>query len=354
MTDNSNQSPIECDTFCRVVKSSKHTFVWTIERGSLNIRETGKYMESGPFEVPLTDEIKTKWAVRFYPKGIRSQFSNNISVSLVQLSNVSVEASFNISLLDTKKSRQRQNYTYRFAFDPHLEVKSCSLNAYIGRQQVNPYIFPDGTLTLVCDIEEILAQETLPYGKKSPDVSAHHRQLVKDLNFVFLDKTNKYDVTLTCGDKVFYCHKYMLSARSTVFQAMFQSNMLEDESGNVDIVDIHSYVLLEMLQYIYTGCSQNLEIHAKNLLATAEKYQLAHLKKSCEDELISKLGVENCIEMLLLGEMYQATNLKRATVNFFTRNQRKFDTINWKLMLKNHPNLVIELMDCLLKPKIEN
>ena len=78
------------------------------------------------------------------------------------------------------------------------------------------------------------------------------------------------------------------------------------------------------------------------------------LKKSCEDELISKLGAENCIEMLLLGEMYQATNLKRATVNFFTRNQRKFDTINWKLMLKNHPNLVIELMDCLLKPKIEN
>ena len=76
---------------------------------------------------------------------------------------------------------------------------------------------------------------------------------MKDLNHVFLDKTNNYDVKLTCGDQVFYCHKFMLSARSLVFKAMLQSDMMESKPEALEIDDIHQDILMDMLQYIYTG-----------------------------------------------------------------------------------------------------
>ena len=95
-----------------------------------------------------------------------------------------------------------------------------------------------------------------------------------------------------------------------------------------------------------------MEKYAGDLLAAAEKYQLDQLKGSCEEMLISKLDVENCIEMLLLAEMHQATNLKTTAVEFFTKNIRKFDAIDWKFALKNQPTLVMEIMECLLKTKI--
>merc|ERR1719300_659315 len=172
--------------------------------------------------------------------------------------------------------------------------------------------FPDSYCNFISQTKlyEILVRRSwlISGGDLKPfmlNTSVHHKQLIKDLNHVFLDKANNYDVTLTCGDQVFYCHKFMLSSRSPVFKAMFQSNMAENESGAVSINDIDHDVLLEMLQYMYTGCSLTLEKYAGDLLAAAEKYQLDQLKGSCEEMLISKLDVENCIEMLLLGEIHQ-------------------------------------------------
>ena len=50
----------------------------------------------------------------------------------------------------------------------------------------------------------------------------------------------------------------MLSARSQVFHAMFNSDMLENKSGSVEVEDFHPNVMKEMLQYIYTGTKNNL------------------------------------------------------------------------------------------------
>ena len=100
------------------------------------------------------------------------------------------------------------------------------------------------------------------------------------------------------------------------------------------------------------GCSLSLEKNAGELLVAAEKYQLEQLKVSCEDELISKLKVGNCIEMLILGEKQKAANLKASAIDFFNKNSTKFATDDWKLAMKDHPNLLMELMECILKRKL--
>jgi len=350
-------SPIKCDTLCETgdVECSKHTFVWIIKNfRSLNLASGEYYIQSVPFEITGLNETKTKWAVRFYP--IYSTSSKN-TVSLVSFSNENVKATYDMSILDSNETRQ--NMVKRSAIEFKVQSDGCPRvwNNYIDPTKLDENTLPDGNLRIVFDFHEILVQRSvlISRGDSKPfmlNTSVHHKQLIKDLNHVFLDKTNNHDVTLACGDQVFYCHKFMLSSRSPVFKAMFQSNMTENESGAVSIIDIHQDVLLEMLQYVYTGCSLTLEKYAGDLLAAAEKYQLDQLKGSCEEMLISKLDVENCIEMLLLAEMNQATNLKTTAVEFFTKNIRKFDAIDWKFALKNQPTLVMEIMECLLKTKI--
>merc|ERR1711915_1074412 len=74
----------------------------------------------------------------------------------------------------------------------------------------------------------------------------------------------------------------MLSARSPVFEAMFFSNMAENKSGTVNVEDVDPDVMIEVLQYIYTGCSLNIDKHAMAILAASEKYLIEQLKGCCE------------------------------------------------------------------------
>lgn len=60
-------------------------------------------------------------------------------------------------------------------------------------------------------------------------------------------------------------------ARSPVFAAMFEHEMEERKQNRVAITDVDQEVLREMLRYIYTGRSQNLEKMADDLLAAADK-----------------------------------------------------------------------------------
>lgn len=69
----------------------------------------------------------------------------------------------------------------------------------------------------------------------------------------------------------------MLSARSPVFQAMFEHEMEERKHNRVDITDVDHEVLREMLRFIYTGKASNLEKMADDLLAAADKVSGLHV-----------------------------------------------------------------------------
>ena len=79
------------------------------------------------------------------------------------------------------------------------------------------------------------------------------------------------DVTLSVGGREFQAHKALLAARSPVFAAMFEHEMEERKHNRVDITDVDHEVLREMLRFIYTGKTNNLEKMADDLLAAADK-----------------------------------------------------------------------------------
>ena len=79
------------------------------------------------------------------------------------------------------------------------------------------------------------------------------------------------DVTLSVGSREFQAHKALLAARSPVFAAMFEHEMEERKHNRVDITDVDHEVLREMLRFIYTGKTNNLDKMADDLLAAADK-----------------------------------------------------------------------------------
>ena len=102
-------------------------------------------------------------------------------------------------------------------------------------------LLPNGCLTIVCNLEIFYSDRTTQ-GKKRPklDFSPVTEQPVKlgdQLSEAF-SSGEFSDVTLVCGEKQFPCHKFILSARSDVFKAMFShENTKEGQTNTVRTTD---------------------------------------------------------------------------------------------------------------------
>lgn len=72
-----------------------------------------------------------------------------------------------------------------------------------------------------------------------------------------------------------------LLARSRVFSAMLKLPMKESLENIIAIEDFNQDVVAEMLRFIYTGDAPKLSEMSEDLLAVADKYGIARLKKMC-------------------------------------------------------------------------
>ena len=131
-----------------------------------------------------------------------------------------------------------------------------------------------------------------------------------------LDNPIYSDVTLICGEREFFVHKAILSARSKVFQAMFEHKMLENECSRVEIKDINSDVMYEILRYIYTGKIENKEHLIDLILSAADKYCLERLKIQCEEILCTTIDKDNVADILILADHHSANQLRQQAIDF--------------------------------------
>lgn len=96
-------------------------------------------------------------------------------------------------------------------------------------------------------------------------------------------------------------HKFLLSARSPFFAAMFTQGMSEAGAREVTIEEIEPQVLLALVRFLYaeeldeTGLAQ-----AEGLLVAADRFQIPRLAALCERELCRVLAVETAAKWLVL------------------------------------------------------
>ncbi|EFX77551.1 hypothetical protein DAPPUDRAFT_32754, partial [Daphnia pulex] len=137
-------------------------------------------------------------------------------------------------------------------------------------------------------------------------------------------------------------HSVILAARSPVFAAMFQHNMKEAITGEVDIEDIQPDIFDQLLHYIYSGRMSKpmTEASAHLLYAAADKYDIADLKKDCVKFLLSCVRVDNVLNLMIWSHNFSITKAKEATVAFAARHGKEICKLeSWERLTENYPGL---------------
>ena len=119
-----------------------------------------------------------------------------------------------------------------------------------------------------------VSEDNTPYEHDIQDALLPTQMLSALQNGLFTD------VTFHVGSRQFSAHKVVLSARSTVFDEMFDEDWQESDPIVIDDMDAINFE--HFLHFLYTGF---LPVSANNtqLKAAAEKYKLVTLKNLCAE-----------------------------------------------------------------------
>ncbi|KAL1396331.1 hypothetical protein pipiens_010589 [Culex pipiens pipiens] len=214
-------------------------------------------------------------------------------------------------------------------------------------------IKPDGTLLIKCTItSNAVILNEWRQGSFRQLLEPRPSSLSTDLKTLF-EGDQLSDVTVLIQGQRILAHKCILSARSSVFAAMFHHQLKESIENCVTIDDVEPDVFNEMLRYIYTDELTGLDKMANKLYTVADKYALETMKSRCRYHILEKLNLETAAETLVLADLHADPELKQHALEFLCESvtAEVLNTKGWKQMAQTHPNLVEETVRALLVAK---
>ena len=161
-----------------------------------------------------------------------------------------------------------------------------------------------------------------------------------------LESGKDADVTFSVNGEKIMAHKTVLTTRSTYFDIMFHSDMKENRSNEIEVVDANPDVVKGMLYFLYGGLPpKNLAEIAFELYVIADKYNLVKLRSICESSICDNLNAENVVDTLLLAEKYARENMKSLARAFFKANIGEVEKAKENQeKLKNDPDFLFKLV----------
>jgi hypothetical protein len=121
------------------------------------------------------------------------------------------------------------------------------------------------------------------------------------------------DVTLLVGGGLrLHAHRIVLCAASAFFSAMFSSGMKESESGEVDLGNVPSNAVQDLVDFAYSSSLSLSYTSALQLISAADMLQFSEVKQVCCDFLCRYLTHTNCLELLQVADTYSCPELHRA------------------------------------------
>ena len=123
-------------------------------------------------------------------------------------------------------------------------------------------------------------------------------------------------------------------------------NSNDDYVLQISIDDVQSDVMNEVLNFMYTNrCLISLK-NAPDLLVAAKRFELERLRKQISEFLLSRLTVDNAIEMLICSHEAGSDALKAACIRLINRHAEKIKrTEKWKTFKTEYVDLVPELYE---------
>ena len=124
---------------------------------------------------------------------------------------------------------------------------------------------------------------------------------------------------------------------------MFTLNMQEKLTNEVTIEDFEPKVIEMIIKFMYAGEVEGLGENAAILLPAADKYDIEELKVACEIALIDRLNRANCLDTLILADMYNAADLKTWALEIITRRGVNVVQPEWRDKMRPHPDLLMDI-----------
>lgn len=242
------------------------------------------------------------------------------------------------SLFDT------QGETLRTAKLKPIQVfkKGHSWGSYEFFKVTNP---GDVVWRIICEVE----YHGCPPHKSpilAPTIPDRHQASLGDDYLKLLETGNKSDVTFFVQGEEIKAHRTILLARSSYFSSMFDADMKEGASGEIQVPDVNPVAFRGMLEYIYGGTyPQRLDAIALDLFVVADKYGLEKLREICEKTIIANLNADSVVDALLLAKRHDREELLSQSKTVFTANidvvQRSREK---REKLEQCPSLLFELL----------
>ena len=117
------------------------------------------------------------------------------------------------------------------------------------------------------------------------------------------------------------CHKHILSAASSVFEAMVENQHLEAIQSKANI-NLSGEVGQAFVRFIYTGELEEslLKEEAVPFLELADKYDVQELKDLAEAELLKQLNRKNMVKLVSIGDIFNSTKILEAALKMTKAN----------------------------------
>ena len=206
-------------------------------------------------------------------------------------------------------------------------------------------LFQEGALVIhFCATLTSLSDFDMSTGGKGP--SATEYNLGHTMRSMLGDEVFS-DAVIKVGGKTYKVHRAVLASQSDVFRRMFEADMKEKKEGVVEVFDVDSEVMSDLLTYVYTGSAPNIKTMAKDLLFAADKYNLTGLASCCEKELQTTFTINNVIDILLVADnLPLRVVLRDACMNYIKHNSKAiFQSNSWKVLKEASMPLAIEVSE---------
>ncbi|KAM3196081.1 hypothetical protein ACQJBY_071979 [Aegilops geniculata] len=175
----------------------------------------------------------------------------------------------------------------------------------------------DDSFTIRCDIvvfKKSRAQEAASKTAAPRSISVPPSDLNRHLGGL-LETGKGADVVFEVAGHKFSAHRWLLAARSPVFNAEFFGAM--KESDVVRIGDMEAGVFKAFLGFMYTDSLPEMakkeeDAMYQHLLVAADRYNMERLKLICEDKLCKRIDASSVANVLALAELHHCRDLKDA------------------------------------------
>lgn len=176
--------------------------------------------------------------------------------------------------------------------------------------------------------------------------------LLNDYDKLYKSK-NHSDITFVIGEEVIPAHKLIVTTHSDVFAAMFDSDMIENRTGRVEINDIESITFKQLLRFMYCGHVEPNDLDDLiKLIQAADKYSLKNLVEICADRLSCGLTVGNAINILIIADSVNSDSLKKNCIKLIIKYKQKIvSTDSYEKFRQCYPELALEIFDSIMGTK---